>query len=98
MATDEQRREPSSTRDDLCRKTSRDGSLRGALRTSNALAARLVAAEDEIERLCAEDAARRKVIKLPTPLGERYPRMVATFGRRSLVATCTRHGRRSVRS
>jgi hypothetical protein len=56
-----------------------DAIARGALRTSKALAARLVAAEDEIERLSDEDAARPKLVKLPTPLGERYRRMVVTL-------------------
>ena len=48
----------------------------GALRSSKSLAARLSAAEGELDRLQAQQAARGKVVKLPGQIAERFRRMV----------------------
>jgi site-specific DNA recombinase len=49
----------------------------GALRTSNALGARLAAAEGELDRLSHARTASHKVVRIPLPVGERYQRLVA---------------------
>jgi site-specific DNA recombinase len=51
----------------------------GVLRTSKALAARLAAAEGELERLSMQQSVRRRVVRMPMPVGERYRQMVATL-------------------
>jgi site-specific DNA recombinase len=57
-----------------------DAIASGALRSSKALAARLAAAEGELERLMAhQQSASGRVVKMPAQIVERFRRMVANL-------------------